>query len=287
MISGIMPCSGWTRTGYPWRLAMRCWARVCDELVVMTHHCGESDELFKAAAEVVQASTAEGRKCDVFVRSVDDPPLVDFGSYGSYLFYGICIASDPDWALAVEADYLISPGEAAKLRAALLLPGGEVVMAKAVTMNYLGTRKVFNPDFQRWYTPFDGFSWDRPIGCRPGLGVFPAPFNGVDRANLQVNCEGYVALRRGRWGSSFNSKFLNHNPFGFDVLRTGAEFEHLTFTRFARCMPGKLSHQYMKACGMTAERVLAGDEAYGRDYAELRQVASDYAEQAEELAKTT
>jgi len=266
---------------------MRCWARVCDELVVVTHQCGESDELFQAADEVVRASTAEGRKCDVFVRSVDDPPLVDFGSYGSYLMYGICIASDPDWALAVEADFLISPGSAARLREELTcaMPGREVVMAKAVTMNYLGTRKVFNPDFKKWYVPFDGFSWNRPIGCRPKLGVFPAPFNGVDRANLQVNCEGYVALKPGRWGSSFNSKFLNHNPFGFDVLRTAVEFEHLTFTRFARCMPGKLAHQYMQACGLTAERVLAGDEAYGMDYAELRQVAVVYAGQAEELAK--
>lgn len=283
MISGIMPCSGWMKTGYPWQLAMRCWARVCDELVVVMYQKKEKDVMFRAAIEAMECSAAEGRKCEVLVRSVSDPPLCDFGSYGSYLLYGVCLASEPDWALSVEADFLISPGEAARLRQALEKPGGEIVTARAVTMNYLGTRKLFNLDFKKWYTPFDGFMWDRPIGCRPKAGMFPVPFGGVDRNNFQVNCEGYIALRPGRWGLSFNSKFLNHNPVGFDVLRTGVEFEHLTFTRLPECVSAKLSHPYMKACAIDVARVLEGSEPYGRDYADLRQVAADYAKHAAAL----
>jgi hypothetical protein len=264
---------------------MRCWARVCDELVVVTHAMRDVEAMMTEADVVGRASEAEGRRCEVLVRSVVDPPLVGFAGYGSYLLFGAFMASDPDWVLAVEADYMISPGEAARLRAALEGSKADVVMARAVTLNYGCTRKVFCRDFTRWFPPYDGFSWDRPIGCRPAAGVFPTPYNGTDRGNLTANCEGYMAVRKGKWGLSFNSKFLNHNPHGLDLLRTDVEFEHPQFTRSGKSLLGKLRGDYFVQCGIGLRSVLEGDEPYSRRYEELDRVAADYATQEDVIRK--
>jgi hypothetical protein len=219
------------------------------------------------------------------VRAIQDPPLVGFGGYASYLVYGICLATEPDWVLAVEADFLISPREAEKLRKALIesSPAMELVMAKAVNLNYDGTKKLHCPDFKKWYTPFDGYTWDRPIGCRPRLGMFPAPFNGISRENVQVNCEGYICLRPGKWGTTFNSKFLNNNPNGFQILRTDCQFEHLQFSRSPQSLITKLSHPYWIQCQMGIRKVLAGSEPYPIEYQELTEIKSDYAQHIEHL----
>jgi len=278
MISGIMPCSGWLKTDYPWKQALRCWARVCDEIVIVTYRYSEVGALFQAAEEIHRKSTEEDHRCEVNVRAIYDPPLIGFGGYASYLMYGLFLAQEPDWMLAVEADYLISPLEAKRLRDFLLnaSPQSEVVMARVLTLNYDGTSKLYNPDFKNNFPPYDGYVWDRPIGCRPKLGVFPAPFNGVDRQNVQITCEAFVRLRKGAWGHSFNSKFLNHNPMGFDIVRTDVTIEHLSFTRSGSSLISKLKHPYFVDCSLTVDRVLAGDEPYFVSYPELQEIPGKY-----------
>lgn len=252
---------------------------MCDEIVVVAGNQAEMNALFCEAGKAVAYSEMEGRKCDVKVRMVQQPALTDFGSYGSYLLYGICMLEhDPDWVLSIEADYLISPGEAVRLREALEgAPAvAEVVTARATTLNYEGTRKLFNPDFKNNFTPRDGYSWDRPIGCRPGNGVFPIPFGGVGRHNIIMNCEGFIRLRQGGWGETYNSKFMDHNPYGLNLLRTGIEFEHLTFTREPQSLVKKLEHEYFVTCGLGVKRVIEGDEPYLRRYPDLDEVAERY-----------
>jgi hypothetical protein len=252
---------------------------VCDELILVTHGLAEVEGLLEGIGDERANSERAGRLCDIRVKVVEEPALVGFGGYGAYLLYGTVMASEPDWMLAVEADYLISPEEAGRFRE--ILNGAalsrELVMAKVVTLNFDGTKKVYNPDFKKWYVPHDGYVWDRPVGCRPKRGIFPAPYGGVDGNNVQMNCEGYVCMRPGKWGHSFNSKFLNHNPSQFDIERTDVVVEHLTFTRDARALVSKLNNPYFYDCCMTLGRVVDGDEPYQADYAELRQVAADYA----------
>lgn len=258
---------------------------MCDEIVVIAHGKGETPELFRGAADAIRQSEEEGRRCEVRIRTIHEPPLIGFGGYASYLMYGICLASEPDWILAVEADYMISPAEAGKLRKVLLesTPDAELVMARAVNLNYDGTRKFYSPDFKNWFTPHDGYAWDRPIGCRPSLGIYPCTFNGIARDNAQINCEGFISLRPGRWGDSFNSKFMNHNPYGFNIIRTNVQFEHLQFTRFPQSLIAKISQQYWISCKAGIGHVLNGDEPYDLEYKELTEVRPSYLDHIEAL----
>ena len=182
MISGVMPCSGWLKTGYPWELAIRCWVRVCDEIVIVTH--GTEDRHWLSVVE------KKYRKVKVVV--IQGPPLDSFPTYGAYLLYGIFYCRRPSWVINIEADYLISPTAAKALKAALVAakPHYEIVMAQAVTLNYDGSKTLYKPEFARWFPPKDGVTWDRPIGCRPSRGVLPIPFSGWDRDRYECNCEG-------------------------------------------------------------------------------------------------
>lgn len=285
MISGIMPCSGWIATRYPWQFALRTWARVCDEIVIVAYGMSEVPCLLAGAREATEYSQREGRRCEVHVRSIQEPPLVGFGGYGAYLNYGICFLENPEWVLAVEADYMISPQEAARMRSVLAgcAPDRELLMARCVTLCYDGRNKLYNPDFKNNFQPRDGYVWYRPIGCRPDRGIFPVPFSGLGKRNEIVNCEGFVRLRKGGWGDTFNSKFLANNPWGFNLLDTDLEFEHLSFTRDHQSLAKKLQHEYFVACGLDARRVLDGDEYYPRRYPELEYIPVAYSQDVEAL----
>jgi len=107
----------------------------------------------------------------------------------------------------------------------------------------------------------------------------------VSRNNVQMNCEGYISLRPGRWGMTFNSKFLSHNPYGFNLVQVDATVDHLQFTRAASSLIAKLNHTYWTECGMGINHVLTGDESYPVEYQELKSIAPAYAAHAEYLRR--
>ena len=235
MISGIMPCSKWDKIGYPWRQAIPCWSRVCDEIILVIHRFEAAQSFIHIAMQLNEDNRKAGRKCEVSVRSVVMPGLTDFGGYGSYLMYGVGLASNPDWMIAIEADYLIAPDAAVRLRNRILEASSdtELVTARAVTMNYTGTHRVYLIDIHRYFPPWNGFVWERPIASRVSLGVYPGMYSGVDRFNYQNTCEGFIRLRPGGgWGKTYHSKNKSlYGNNGFNILDTGVEFEHLTFTK--------------------------------------------------------
>lgn len=275
MISAIMPCSGWIQTGYPYKQAVKCWSRVCDEVVIISYGKSETDALWKSLSSIA----------NVVIRSVSAPPLDSFATYGTYLLIGLFYCNSPDWVLSVEADFLISPEQGNVLRHTLNNAGKEkeIFMADVATLNYDGTKELYQSEFRNYFPPFNGHIWHRPIGYRPSSGILPVPFEGVDVCNVICNCEGMISLRHDKWGKSFNSKFMNHNPHGFDLLRTNLRIDHLTFTRFPNQLRKKLSHPHWKENGVTVDGVVKGDEPLSFLYSELEEVKSEYGSMIPEL----
>ena len=289
MISGIMPCAKWDEIGYPWRKAISCWATVCDEIILVVNGFAQAQSFIGEAMRFNDENHRAGKNCNIDVRSIMCPELKDFGGYGSYLMYGICLASDPDWMIAIEADYLISPEAGKRLREKILKAPSEteLVTAKAVTMNYTGTRRVFLPDFQNWFTPWDGFSWERPICSRVSMGVFPGMYLGIDRFNYHNTCEGFIRLRKGApWGATYHSKNIKgYGSNGFKILDTGIEFEHLTFTKNVNNIVEKLKSDdgYFIKQNIGIQEIVNGTHPHGVVYDELSGVKQEYAEREQEL----
>ena len=289
MISGIMPCSKWRQIGYPWQQAISCWTRVCDEIILVVDGIPQAQVMLGHVVQLNKMFVQAGSKCDIRVHAIMNPKLDDFGDYGSYLMYGVCLASNPDWMIAIEADYLISPDDAGRLRRAIqeAPQETELVTAKAVTMNYTGTHKVYLPDFKNWFPPRDGFTWERPIASRVSAGIYPGMYLGIDRHNFSNTCEGFIRLRPGPgWGQTYHSKnkmLYGHN--GFKILDTGIEFEHLTFTKNVPNILSKMESQdgYYKKQSVDLGVILEGHKPHEVVYQELGTVAMVYADREKEL----
>ena len=275
MISAVMPCSGWATTGYPYKQALKCWSRVCDEVIIVVHGRNEAEELIQATAAFP----------NVHIRSVAAPSLDSFAAYGTYLLIGLFYCNDPDWVLSVEADFLISPEQGKILRDTLNSAGEEqeIFMADVVTLSYDGTKETYQSEFKTFFPPNDGYTWHRPIGYRPKRRIFPIPFEAVDASGVQANCEGMISLQSGKYGLSFNSKFMNHNPHGFNLLRTNVRIDHLTFTRFPENIRKKLSHPHWAANGVTVGGIVEGNWTLSPSYPELKEVAAEYSPMILEL----
>jgi hypothetical protein len=277
MISAIMPCSGWATTGYPYRQALKCWSKVCDEIIIVVHGKREAEDIIQATVDFP----------NVFVRFIASPPLDSFATYGIYLLIGLFYCHEPDWALSIEADFLISPEQGRILRDTLNSASEEqeIFMADVMTLNYDGTKELYQSEFKKFFCPNDGYVWHRPIGYRPKRGIFPIPFEGTDANNVIVNCEGMISLQSGKYGLSFNSKFMNHNPYGFNLLRTNVRIDHLTFTRFPNALRKKLSHPHWASNEVTARGIVEGNWTLPPDcsYPELEEVTAEYSLMISEL----
>jgi len=271
-----MPSAAWPQRGYPHYEALRSWCRVCDEIIIITNKDENLQFLFNLAGKEMPETE---HKCSVAVHSIDDPPLTDFASYGSYLLFGMLMCSSPDWVISIEADFLISPTEASKLRNTLLGDSeNEILMADVLTINYDGTKLLHTNEFKSLFPPNDGCTWHRPIGYRPKAGILPVPYAGVDRRNHQTCCEGIISIQPGKWGLSFNSKFQNHNPLDFKLLRTKTVVEHLTFSRDPSMLLTKMEHPSWEARGITIKTVIEGTEPYDVSYPELDMARERYGE---------
>jgi hypothetical protein len=281
MISGILVFSEIKKMGYPWVSAVLSWARVCDEIVFVVPGYQQAMQYLPEIQAVEGQIASMGLKCNLLVRSFTAPYDVQ-----TYAFFGICMASDPDWALLLEADYLISPFWAGHLRQVLLdaPPESEIVMANAISLNHNGTGVLYVEDYRRSFPPKDGISYYRPIGSRPKLGVFPSVYLGVDRFNYMTDAEGFIRIRAGHWGDSFNSKFLNHNPYGFSILRTDVVIEHLMFTRSLDIVKARLAYEYWVKNQITPEKLLKCPP-YTLRYPNLDRVKDDYAWLDDEMKK--
>ena len=289
MISGVMPCSKWDEIGYPWRQAIPCWSRVCDEIILVVDGIPQAKSMFAHLSDLQRTNNRNGVKCNLRVHAVMNPRLEDFGSYGSYLMYGISLASNPDWMIAIEADYLISPDAAGILKKSIVEASleTELVTARVMTMNYTGTSRVYLPDFKNWFIPGDGFTWQRPIASRIGLGVYPGMYCGVDQFNYTITCEGFIRLRSGDgYGKTYHSKNWSlYGNNGFKILDTGIEFEHLTFTKNVMNILKKMEGDdgYYKKQNIGLREILDGHRKQQVIYSELEEVKRDYAKREKEL----
>jgi len=281
MISGVMPSAKWKERGYPYYEALRSWCRVCDEIVIITHGKDDLDLLFDL---ITKEMPETDHKMRFEIRSVTEPPLDGFASYGSYLMFGMMQCTSPDWVLSIEADFLISPKEAKLLRDMLNQPSNmEVLMADVVTLNYDAKRLIERDEFREWFPPNDGATWYRPIGYRPKLGVFPVPFSGVNTRNVRMCCEDVMFLQEGRWGASFNSKFMSDNPDKFKLMNSGVVIEHLTFSRSPEFLKKKMSNDVWSIRGVDIDIVLEGTSPYMVSYQELDMARRRYEAFAKQL----
>jgi len=283
MVSGVCVMSDVERIGYPWKGAIHSWSRVCDEILLVfgSHEeaMGYQDQVNLIGKQIA----SEGRDCPVLIRSVEVGNM-DGQGRGALLMAGICLASNPDWVMLLEADYFISPPQAKSLRDSLLgSKDKEIVLANAVTLGTTAETMLYVPDFERSFPPRNGYSYYRPIGCRPKCGVFPSFFAGVDRRNILTNIEGMIRLQPGKWGDTFNTKFMGHNPLGFALLDTDVVFEHLMFTRRGKFLQERLRHPYWSANEITPTKLFNG-KPYLQRYPELDRIKDDYAQVAKELS---
>ena len=276
MISGVMPCSGWFTSGHPYKHSIASWARACDEIVVILSGHEEKEKVFTTLAELGISN--------VQVRVINQPTLNSFASYGSYLLFGVFYCNDPDWVISIEADFLISPSEAQRLKDLLnnAKPEDEVLMADVRTLNYNGTMSLYQQEFHKWFSPHDGYTWVRPIGYRPKRGILPIPFEAMGPPGDTVNCEGVIAMQPGKWGKTFCSKIC-HNPDNLNLLWSGTKVEHLTFTRSPQCVLSKLAHPHWEANDINLMKVLDGTNPFSPSYPDLDNVKASYAVWEQEL----
>lgn len=262
MITGITPCVDAEDNGFPFSFALRSWAEVCDEIVVVTNPKPNLVHSLHVAAK--------GLQIPVKIRGVKRPV-----EHNVYRTFGLWYASNPDWVVNFDLDHLISPAEACKLRAAILSApkNTEIITFKLVTLSRDGTGVVYNPDMKQWVPPYDGIHGEYPFVVNPREGMFLCPFEGVrEGTNQYINFEGSVSLSREHWGMGVYPKDTpGRNPYvvnrhGFRIVRSDVTVEHLTFTRSQAMLARKLGHPYWKTLGFDETYVTTGSDPYPVSY---------------------
>jgi hypothetical protein len=274
MISGITICHDALGQGYPVDLSLSCWSSVCDEIVVMT--CKDDPSL----QHMMNLVEGEKRDCAMKLRAIEGPKFFEL-----FRMFGYFFTTTPDWVVHFDLDYLISPKEARELRRAILcaLPTTEMVTYKLVHLNRGATRMVFNPDMKTWLTPFDGVRAEYPFIVNPRRQMMSCPFCGVTEDNFFINYEGVISLNREHWGKGLFPKMLvdkkdpyEVNPFNFEIVRSGAQVEHLSFSGSEENLKRKLEHPYWKNLGMDYRYVVEGQMDYPVSYPGLETARERY-----------
>ena len=247
---------------FPFDLAIRSWADVCDEIVVVINKNPVLiDRLVKLSSKV---------SIPLKFRSIMRP--VD---HNVFRMFGLWSASNPDWVVHFDTDYLISPSEAEKLKKTIKTApeNTELITYQVVNLTKNGRGIVYNKDVAHWVPPFDGIRGEYPFVLNPRQGMFNCPFEGFrENRNQYINFEGCISLSREHWGMGIYPKDTQgHNPYlvnmdGLRIVRSGVNVEHLTFSLSTENLRKKLNNEYWKILGIDEKHVTEGQGKYDVSY---------------------
>ncbi len=265
MVSGIVPAKDALALGLPLDLAVRSWAECCDEIVVVTM---KGDPCIPAMVKLNE----ELSSCEVKVRSIEGPTTVDL-----FRFFGYFWTAKPDWVIHFDADYLIAPDEAKKLRAGLEVsdPNVECITYVLIYLNYLGNRMFFTKDMKDWAHPYDGFQGEHPFIVNPRRHIFICPFMGPREIGHYINFEGVMSLNQESWGRGYISKFDKDHP-PLNVLRSEIRVEHLLWSMKPECVKEKVDRVPYREWGVRMDDALGGHHPYDVSYPILEEARKRY-----------
>jgi len=278
MITGITMSYNSPEWGFPIDLSLKSWTKVCDEIVVMTF---TDDPFIGQLLDMAKNLNEDTNDCVIKVRAIESPKSFDL-----LRFYGYYFASSPDWVIHFDADYLIAPSMAEKLRSIVKSAPDDtdVITYRLVYLNRTANRMVMNPDMKKWLVPFDGVSGEYPFIVNPRRQVYIIHFTGVVEQNFYVNFEGVISLNRKHWGQALHPKMFpegidpyKENCFGYNIIRSNINVEHLSFSIVEDKLMKKLKHSYWVDLGIDYDYVVQGQENYPISYPLLEEAGRRYA----------
>lgn len=256
MISGIVPLVHAEKLGFPWKQAILSWMDVCDEIICITFRNPDLSAI--ALCEFVEQHPK------LKLMALDSPK-----DFETYRFLGYHFCSNPNWVVHFDADYIISPSEALKLRETILKAryDTDIITYTLTYLNYNATKTVYIPQLEINQTPRNGYQGEYPLIVNPRRQMFICNYAGVTQKNVQCNYESVMCLRPGdKWGKTYNTKFLLDNPYQFNILRTDINVEHLSFSLDRMALAKKLSHQYWVDQMIDMRHVITGYQPYNISY---------------------
>lgn len=267
MISGVIPVVNAKGMGIPYLQSIQSWADVCDEIVIVTTPGDPGLQDMYALIEKLKG------KCDVKVRGITRPK--DFEVYRILAYPFI---SEPGWVVHFDGDYLISPYEANILRSAILAApeDTDIITYVLAYLNYDATMTFKTKEMKKWWPPHDGFRAEFPFVLNISRGMFISPYEGQTERGNYVNMEGVMSFNPKNWGLSFNTKFMNHNPHGFNIIRSGVTVEHLTWSMKLKRAQRKANEQNHVGGGVGWDKVRNGDEPWPASYPLLEEARAMY-----------
>jgi len=268
MISGIIPVFDAKAMGIPYLHSIRSFADVCDEIVIITSRKDPGLSDMTVLAEELTP------KCNIKIRGVDRPK-----DFEVFRVLGYNYVTEPGWIVHFDGDYLISPENAQKLRQAILDTPEEtdIITYVLAYLNYDATMTFRTDEMAKWWPPHDGFRAEFPFVLNLKRGMSIAPFEGLTEDGIYVNMEGVICHRADKWGKSFNTKFQNHNPYGFNIVRSEILIEHLTWSMDLERAKRKADEDNHMGGGVGWEKVRDGDDPWEVSYPLLDEVREMYA----------
>jgi hypothetical protein len=259
--------------GYPLDLAVQCWSRVCDEIVVVTDKADPSD------LESIASAAARSRPgCEIKVRAVEGPMFFEVYRFAGYMF-----CNRPEWVVHFDADYLIGEDQADALRRTILSSpaDADIITYRLVYLNRQATATFSYEDMRQFAHPYDGYSGNFPFVLNVRRGNFMSPVDTyAEKNNNRINYESVVNLGE-HWGHSYDLKFLRsfgYNPSPMSVVDSSCVVEHLTWSLRPGVLEGKLGHPFWVGRGIGMGQVTDDSQPWPRGYPELDEARSRMSE---------
>ena len=268
MISGVTIAKNLWANDFPYDLALKTWAEVCDEIVVVAPYQDQKtiNMVHKVRKEL------KGR-CPVKIRGVLRPEKFDL-----FRFFGYVWTQAPDWVVHFDLDYLISSEEASKLRKVIEEAPShtDVITYKLAYLNRGATRLVFTPQMEKHCPPHNGTHGTYPFVLNVKRQNFICPFEAIDEAGRFCNYEGVISLRPDNWGKTLYPKY-GYQYTSFEVVHSKVVVEHLSFSLSLEQLEAKLKNPYWKQQKMGIRYVINGQQKYDVSYPELEEARRRYA----------
>lgn len=276
-VSGVVIAKDLLKHGFPLDLSLRCWSRVCDEIVVVTDHCEPSD--INIIYEICNDKNIE---CEIKIRAVGSPNNFEF-----YRFVGYFFCKNPDYVVHFDADYLISQTEAKKLRKTIenAPPENDIITYELVYLNYYGDMLFEDCAMTMYVKPYNGYSGIYPFVLNVKRQNFILPVGTFsERHNVPVNMESIINLGE-NWGGTYDQKFnkwsmfsqSGGNPDGFNIIDSDVKIEHLSWSLNEEALLKKLSHPHWsqntdRTYVIDENYVKGGNQPWRKNYKELAEM---------------
>jgi len=276
-VSGIVIAKNLAYNGFHLDLCVKTWSRVCNEIVVVTDKKNPDDlnTIFRVFGELGE-TTSSG--CFLKARAIEEPNALETYRFAGYLF-----CSHPNYAVHFDADYLISPNDAVRLRETIegAPEDNDIITYRIINLNRGGTHLYMDEAAKVFVRPYDGYSGLYPFVLNVRRQNFIMPFDTYEeKFSNRVNYEAAVNLGP-NWGFVYDQKIhyynqrlggeFNPKEHGIGFLDSGVDVEHLTWSLSEEALAKKLADPIRVQRGITKEVVEGGTTAYEKDYEELRE----------------